>query len=49
MDLTGVSGRVTLPVTFNFEGEFAGKVHETYSSDAPYEVSVTVTETTRGR
>lgn len=49
VDLTGVSGRVTLPVTFNFEGEFAGKVHETYSSDAPYEVSVTVTETTRGR
>jgi hypothetical protein len=47
VDLFGVSGNVTLPVTFNFEGEFAGKVHEVYSANSPYEITVTAKESAR--
>ena len=47
VELFGVSGNVSLPVTFNFEGEFAGKVHEVYSLGAPYEITVAVAEAAR--
>lgn len=46
VDLYGMAGNVTLPVSFDFEGNFAGKVYEIYDSDKPYEIKVTVLENT---
>jgi YbbR domain-containing protein len=38
----GETGTVNAPVTFEFFGEFAGKIYETYKEGSPYTVSVTV-------
>lgn len=47
VDLYGMAGVVTLPVSFDFEGDFSGKVYEIYDSDEPYEVKVTVSDNVR--
>jgi hypothetical protein len=47
IDLYGMTGIVTLPVSFEFKGDFEGKVYEIYDSDEPYEVKVNVSETAK--
>lgn len=47
VDLYGMAGVVTLPVSFDFDSDFSGNVYEIYDSDEPYEVRVTVSDNAR--
>ena len=42
IDLYGMTGVVTLPISFEFDGTFDGQVYEIYDADKPYEIKVTV-------
>lgn len=42
VDLNGITGNATLPVYFEFKGEYDGNVYEIYDADKPYEIKVTV-------